>query len=149
MLLKSMIITVQGNSDSICRCKWLSVNSCNSLLSVRLHYVHKYLHNIPHICREVTQLKKLQNQFENLKMNFYLSSIYAAGGYLRVIPEWFHLIRNGNGHIWVGALGVNQIKSCNLTHGGENFYTGGGWGWGEKETIQEILHNRFCISCFL
>ena len=52
---------------------------------------------------------------------FYLLAIYAAGGYLRVIPERFHLIRNGNGHIWVGALGVNKIKSSNLTHSGGNF----------------------------
>ena len=51
--------------------------------------------------------------------------INAAGGYLRVIPEWFHLIRNGNGHIWGEALGVSEIKSCNLTHGGENFKTEG------------------------
>ena len=46
-----------------------------------------------------------------LKKKNYLSFIYAAGGYLRVILEWFDLIRNGNGHIWVGALGVSQIKS--------------------------------------
>ena len=93
--------------------------------------------------RRYLYMQKLQNQFENLKIRFYLSSIYAAGGYLRVIPEWFHLIRNGNGHIWVGALGVNQIKSCNLTHGGENFYTEGGWrgkGNNSNNLAHQILH---------
>ena len=51
---------------------------------------------------------------------FDILAIYAAGGYLRVIPERFHLIRNGNGHIWVGTLGVTKIKSSNLTHSGGN-----------------------------
>ena len=50
------------------------------------------------------------------KIIFYrFHLVDAFGGYLREIPEWFHLIRNGNGHIWVGALGVSEIKSCNLT----------------------------------
>ena len=68
----------------------------------------------------------------------------ALGGYLREIPEWFHLIRNGNGHIWVGALGVSEIKSCNLTPCGEKFYVGK---WNThfrlRETLWEYLYGLY------